>query len=115
MKRTICLLLALIMCLVLGACAVTQVVEGEEVKVVDYRFGIIEELDLGNYLVYDIHTKVVFYVETAGHGGYLSPYQIYQDGAIYGAVYENGEIVPVPYAMGITSDMIDSYIGKIFG
>ena len=115
MKKIICLLLALVMCLGLCACAVTQVVEGEEVKVVDYRFGIIEELGLGNYLVYDLHTKVVFYIETAGHGGYLSPYQIYQDGAIYGAVYENGEIVPVPYAMGITSDMIDSYIGKIFG
>ena len=115
MKKTVCLLLALIMCLVLGACAVTQVVEGEEVKVVDYRFGIIEELGLGNYLVYDIHTKVVFYVETAGHGGYLSPYQIYQDGAIYGAVYEDGKIVPKPYAMGITEEMIDNYIGSIFG
>ena len=115
MKKTVCLLLALIMCLILGACAVTQVVEGEEVKVVDYRFGIIEELGLGNYLVYDIHTKVVFYVETAGHGGYLSPYQIYQDGAIYGAVYEDGKIVPKPYAMGITEEMIDNYIGSIFG
>ena len=115
MKKTVCLLLALIMCLILGACAVTQVVEGEEVKIVDYRFGVIEELGLGNYLVYDIYTKVVFYIETAGDGGYLSPYQIYQDGAIYGAVYENGKIVPVPYATGITSDMIDSYIGKIFG
>ena len=114
MKKTVCLLLALIMCLVLGACAVTQVVEGEEVKVVDYRFGIIEELGLGNYLVYDIHTKVVFYVETAGHGGYLSPYQIYQDGAIYGAVYENGEIVPVPYAMGITEEMIENYFNGLF-
>ena len=115
MKKTVCLLLALIMCLILGACAVTQVVEGEEVKIVDYRFGVIEELGLGNYLVYDIHTKVVFYVETAGHGGYLSPYQIYQDGAIYGAVYENGKIVPKPYAMGITEEMIDNYIGSIFG
>ena len=115
MKKIICLLLALVMCLGLCACAVTQVVDGEEVKIVDYRFGVIEELDLGNYLVYDIQTKVVFYIETAGHGGYLSPYQIYQDGALYGAVYENGEIVPVPYAMGITSEMIDSYIGKIFG
>ena len=73
MKKIICLLLALVMCLGLCACAVTQVVDGEEVKIVDYRFGVIEELDLGNYLVYDIHTKVVFYVETAGHGGYLSP------------------------------------------
>ena len=114
MKKTVCLLLALIMCLVLGACAVTQVVEGEEVKVVDYRFGVIEELDLGNYLVYDLHTKVVFYIETAGHGGYLSPYQIYQDGAIYGAVYENGEIVPVPYAMGITEEIIENYFNGLF-
>lgn len=106
MKKIVCLLLALVMCLGLCACAVAQVVEGEEVKVVDYRFGVIEELGLGNYLVYDIHTKVVFYIEAAGHGGYLAPYQIYQDGVIYGAVYENDEIVPVPYAMGITWDMI---------
>ena len=115
MKRIICLLLALVMCLGLCACAPTQIVEGEEVKIIDYRFGVIEELELGNYIVYDIHTKVVFYIESAGHGGYLAPYQIYQDGAIYGAIYENKEIVPVPYAMGVTSEMIDSYIGKIFG
>ena len=115
MKRIICLLLALVMCLGLCACAPTQIVEGEEVKIIDYRFGVIEELELGNYIVYDIYTKVVFYIETAGHGGYLTPYQIYQDGAIYGAVYENKEIVPVPYAMGVTSEMIDNYIGKIFG
>ena len=57
----------------------------------------------------------MFYIETAGYGGYLSPYQIYQDGAIYGAVYENGKIVPKPYAMGITEEMIDNYIGSIFG
>lgn len=115
MKKIICLLLALVMCLGLCACAPTQIVEGEEVKIIDYRFGVIEELELGNYIVYDIHTKVVFYIESAGHGGYLAPYQIYKDGAIYGAVYENKEIVPVPYAMGITSELIDSYIGKIFG
>lgn len=115
MKKIICLLLALVMCLGLCACAPTQIVEGEEVKIIDYRFGVIEELELGNYIVYDIHTKVVFYIESAGHGGYLAPYQIYKDGAIYGAVYENKEIVPVPYAMGVTSEMIDSYIGKIFG
>ena len=115
MKKIICLLLALVMCLGLCACAPTQIVEGEEVKIIDYRFGVIEELELGNYIVYDIHTKVVFYIESAGHGGYLTPYQIYQDGAIYGAVYENKEIVPAPYAMGVTSEMIDSYIGKIFG
>jgi hypothetical protein len=107
MERIVCVLLALVMCLGLCACATTQIVDGEEIKIVDYRFGIIEELDLGNYIVYDIQTKVVFYIETAGHGGYFTPYQIYQDGVIYGAVYENGEIVPVPYAMGITIDMLE--------
>ena len=115
MKKIIYLFLALVMCLGLCACAPTQIVEGEEVKIIDYRFGVIEELELGNYIVYDIHTKVMFYIESAGHGGYLAPYQIYKDGAIYGAVYENKEIVPVPYAMGVTSEMIDNYIGKIFG
>lgn len=115
MKKIVCLLLALVMCLGLCACTPTQIVDGEEVKIIDYRFGVIEKLALGNYIVYDVQTKVVFYIESAGDGGYFAPYQIYKDGAIYGAVYENGEIVPVPYAMGITSEIIDSYIGKIFG
>lgn len=119
MKRyTICWLIILIIALCVGtlaACSATQIVDGEEVKIIDYRFGVVEELELGNYIVYDIQTKVVFYIESAGHGGYLAPYQVYKDGAIYGAVYENGEIVPVPYAMGITEEMIDNYIGSIFG
>lgn len=106
MKKIICLLLVLVMCLGLCACTPTQIVDGEEVKIIDYRFGVIKELELGNYIVYDVHTKVVFYIESGGHGGYLAPYQIYKDGAIYGAVYENGEIVPVPYAMGMTWDMV---------
>lgn len=113
-KKIICLLLVLVTCFALCACAITtRVIEGEEVEIADHCFGIIEELDHGNYITYDIHTKVVFYLEN-GQGGYLAPYQIYQDGAIYGAIYENGEIVPVPYAMGITEEMINNYSSNIF-
>ena len=119
MKRyTICWLIILIIVLCIGtlaACSATQVVDGSEVEVIDNRFAIIEEIEYGNYVVYDINTRVVLYIETAGHGGYLTPYQIYKDGAIYGAVYENGQIVAKPYAMGITEEMIGNYFDKIFG
>lgn len=115
MKKIVCLFLALIMCLSLCACTSTQIVEGEEIQITGHRFGVVERLDYGNYIVYDVYTKVMFYIETGGHNGYLAPYQIYKDGAIYGAIYENGEIIPTPYAMGITGEMIDNYIGNIFG
>lgn len=115
-KKIICLFLALVTCFALCACAITtQTIEGEEVKIIDCRFGIIEELTSYNYIVYDIHTKIVFYIETDSHDGYFAPYQICRNGVIYGAIYENGEIVPVPYAMGITEEMINSYDSNIVG
>lgn len=48
--------------------------------------------------VYDMDSHVVYYLQYGGHGGFLTPKLIYQDGAIYGCVYENGEYIPVPYA-----------------
>ena len=108
MKKIVCLLLALVMCLSLCACG-TKVIDtnGKELNTL-YRgeFIILEEdWDYSHRTVYHADTKVVYFHQ-GGHGGYLTPYQIYQDGVIYGAVYENGEIVPIPYAMGITWDML---------
>lgn len=115
-KKIICLFFALITCFALCACAITtQTIEGKEVKIVNCRFGIIEELTNSKYIVYDIHTKVVFYIDINGHEGYLAPYQICKNGIIYGAAYENGEIVPIPYAMDITKEMINNYSSNIFG
>jgi hypothetical protein len=47
--------------------------------------------------VYDIDSHVVYYLQHGGHGGFLAPKLIYQDGAIYGCIYENGEYIAVPY------------------
>lgn len=109
MKKIVCLLLALVMCLGLccGCCDTIVDDTGVKREIAEGRFALIENYNSGNdYLAYDLKTKIVFYMEPYGHGGYLAPYQIYEDGVIYGAVYENGEIVPIPYAIGITFDML---------
>lgn len=63
-------------------------------------FVVLNEYSFDNYtvIVYHKTTSVVYYLQHGGHGGYLAPYLIYQDGAIYGAIFQDGEIVPVPYA-----------------
>ena len=103
MKKIVCLLLILVMCLSLCACGGTVIDEnGIERKAFFNEYGIIShDWEYHYYVVYHLQTKVV-YIYREG----FSPYQIYQDGVIYGAVYENDEIVPVPYAVGITWDMI---------
>ena len=106
MKKIICLLLALVMCLVLCACSQTVIVDNTERTILRNVFVVLEEFTPSEYLVFHKDTNVIYIFENDGYGGYLCPYQIYQDGVIYGAVYENGEIVPVPYAMGITMDML---------
>lgn len=97
MKKIIFLILILALCLsVLCGCGTTYNEDG--VKVDGYcNYITIKELE-SDRIVYDRNTFVVFYLQTNTHGGYLVPYQIYKDGMIYGAVYENGNIVPVPYA-----------------
>ena len=103
MKKIVCLLMALVMCLSLCACGSTAIDEnGVETKTFLDEYGIISHNWEWNYrIVYHLQTKVV-YIYREG----FSPYQICKDGIIYGAVYENGEIVPIPYAMGITWDMV---------
>ena len=118
MKRFIAILLALVMCFGLCACGSTTTNEaGVEVPGVG-RFIFIYEVDDTShevqYLAYDRETYIVYYADVTGESKYLTPYQIYENGAIYGAVYENGEIVPKPYAMGITEEMINSYINGLF-
>lgn len=105
MKRFICMLMALVMCFGLCACNIN-----EESGPITFcgRFIEIEEYTNPSsltYVVYDKDTKTVFYLQSCS-GGFLTPYQVYEDGVIYGAVYENGEIVPKPYALGITFEML---------
>ena len=106
MKRFICMLMALVMCLGLCACNQTVIVDNTERTVLRNVYVVIEKFSPGEFLVFHKDTNVIYMFENDGYGGYLAPYQIYEDGVIYGAVYENGEIVPKPYAMGITFDMI---------
>ena len=115
MKRFICLLIILVMCLGMCACGATTTNE-QNVEV--YGWGpyvYIQNTDgfyddivsSGYWLGYHRDSKVVFEIYNAGcNAGTIVPYQIYKDGVIYGAVYENDEIVPVPYALGFTLDML---------
>ena len=103
MKKFICFALILILLIsCLSACVPSVVDEGAERKIFDNTFIAITDYDGvtdDNCIVYEKDTKIVYYLETAAnYGGYLSPYLIYQDGYIYGAIFQDGEIKPVPYA-----------------
>lgn len=111
MKKFICMLMALVMCLSLCACGSTVIDEnGTETKTFLDEYGIIShDWEWNHRIVYHLQTKVV-YIYREG----FSPYQIYENGAIYGAVYENGKIIPVPYALGITDEMIEDQFNHWF-
>ena len=98
MKKIICLLLALVMCLGLCACGQTVIIDNAERTILRNKFVVLENFYSSEYVVFHKDTNIVYIFDNDGYGGYLCPYQIYQDGVIYGAVYENGEIVPVPSA-----------------
>lgn len=99
MKRfIICFILAISIMLGLCACLPTVVDQGEERVVFCGSFVSIKKQEIGNYIVYDKDTTVVYYLQYSSYEGHLSPYLIYKDGALYGAVFQDGEIVPVPYA-----------------
>ena len=100
-KFIICFVVVISIMLSLCACQEIIVDEGKERIVHDGTFVEIKSnIESCNYIVYDKNTKVVYYLETSSStdGGHLSPYLIYQDGYIYGAIFQDGEIIPVPYA-----------------
>lgn len=99
MKRfIICFVLALSIICSLCACYPTTIDEqGIERTVMD-GFVVISTINNYNHVVYNQTTRVVYYLEQGTYAGYLSPYLIYQDGALYGAIFQDGEIIPVPYA-----------------
>ena len=102
MKRFIvCFVLVISIMLSLCACYPKTIDEqGVERRAFYKQFVVIEDdEDYSVAIVYQIHTKVVYFLRYGGkYGSFLSPYQIYQDGALYGAIFQDGEIVPVPYA-----------------
>ena len=115
MKRFVCLLLALVMCLGLCACGATTTNEqnaevygwGPYIYIRNTDGFYDDVVSSGYWLGYHRDSKVVFEICGAGcNNSMIIPYQIYEDGVIYGAVYENGEVVPKPYALGLTFDML---------
>lgn len=97
-KFIVCFVLVISIMLGLCACYPKTVDEqGVERTVID-GFVIISTINNYSHVVYNQTTKVVYYLEIETHAGCLSPYFIYQDGALYGAIFQDGEIIPVPYA-----------------
>ena len=97
-KFIVCFVLAISIVLGLCACYPKTIDEqGVERAVID-GFVVISTINNFDYVVYNQTTKVVYYLESETYGGYLAPYFIYQDGALYGAIFQDGEIIPVPYA-----------------
>ena len=102
MKKFICFALMLILLIgSLCACSPTTIDEqGVEREVKYGTFVVIQSMNENNhvYLTYHKLTNVVYCLQTGGQNGFCTPYFIYQDGYIYGAIFQDGEIKPVPYA-----------------
>ena len=99
MKRFIvCFVLMVSIMFGLCACYPKTVDEQGVERTVVNGFVVISTINSNNHVVYNQTTKVVYYLETETYDGYLAPYFIYQDGYIYGAIFQDGEIIPVPYA-----------------
>lgn len=95
----ICFVLVFIIALILCTYIYIRTDKRPEIKIYNDTLVEIEHRSSDNKIIYDKNTKIVYYFETgANDGGYLSPYLIYQNGALYGAIFQDGEIIPVPYA-----------------
>ena len=112
MKRIICIVMIIIL-IFLFCCGCNE----KETEPGTYgSFVLIEQINepREDYLVYHKDTKVVYEVNSLDyHKQIFIPYQVYKNGVIYGAVYEDGEIKLVPYAMGLTDEMIKEYLNKL--
>jgi hypothetical protein len=57
---------------------------------------VLEDMGYGQYIVYEPTTKIIYFLYY--ESDITTPYQMRnEDGFICGAVYENGQITPVPY------------------
>lgn len=99
MKKLICLLMALALALSMCACSDYDIQTESKPKIICERYVAIKyDCDYNLYLAYDMYTMVVYQCRFSS-GSFMSPYQIYKDGAIYGAIFDGTQIVPVPYAI----------------
>ena len=114
MKRIFCIVIAILVSITIF-CGCATKADGEVEKYGSYV--ILETTDKvrNNYIVYHEDTHIVYTANRLySHSQTITPYQIYKDGLIYGAVYEDGEIKPVPYAVGLTNEMIKEYLNNLF-
>ena len=113
MKKFICIIMVIILTL-LFCCGCHE----KETEPKTYgSFVLIEQINepREDYLAYHRETKIVYEINSLyRHKQNFIPYQIYKNGVIYGAVYEDGEIKLVPYAMGLTDEMIKEYLNELF-
>ena len=114
MKRVYCIVVAILISITIfcGCTAKTD----KEIKTYG-SYVILETTDKvsNNYILYHEDTHIVYTANKLySHSQTIIPYQIYKDGLIYGAVYEDGEIKPVPYAVGLTNEMIKEYLNNLF-
>ena len=112
MKKIICIVMTIIL-IFLFCCGCNE----KETEPGTYgSFVLIEQINepREDYLVYHKDTKVVYEVNSLDyHKQIFIPYQVYKNGVIYGTVYEDGEIKLVPYAMGLTDEMIKEYLNEL--
>ena len=113
MKKIICIVMTIIL-IFLFCCGCN---EKETEPGIYGSFVLIEQINepREDYLVYHKDTKVVYEVNSLDyHKQIFIPYQVYKNGVIYGAIYEDGEIKLVPYAIGLTDEMIKEYLNELF-
>ena len=115
MKRIFCIVIVILVSITIF-CGCATKADGEVEKYGSYV--ILETTDKvrNNYIVYHEDTHIVYTANRLySHSQTITPYQIYKDDLIYGAVYEDGEIKPVPYAVGLTDEMIKEYLNNFYG
>lgn len=101
MKKFSIFLLVIAILMSLCACIPTTRDDEGISRTLHYNtFVVLDEYSYDNYtaVVYHKTTSVVYYLQRGVNGGFLAPYLIYQDGYIYGAIYQDGKIIPIPYA-----------------
>ena len=97
-KIIVCLILIFTIILSLCGCQATINDEGKEREIYDSTFVVIEKPSNLLSMVYDRNTKIVYYLRETSYGDCLAPYLIHQDGCVYGAIFQDGKYIPVPYA-----------------
>lgn len=101
MKKLVSLILAVVLCLSLFCGCHTTTDNYGDAVIGNDRFIFIDCIDEDEqiYVAYDKITNIVYYYDDMGpNSGVSSNYFVCKDGAMYGAIYEDGKIKPIPFA-----------------